>query len=76
MKFKKRIVLELERYPEKCSECPMFHTRPYQCHNERGVEGRCELGYMSGCDMRDFNGRWRFENCNLENDPDVYIMEE
>ena len=48
IKYKKLIALELEKYPTKCSECPMFHTSRYQCHNESGIEGDCELGYMNG----------------------------
>lgn len=74
IKYKKRIVLELERYPETCKECPMFHTRLYECHNERGVEGRCDLGYMDGYDMRDFDGWCLFQPCDIKNNPDVNIM--
>lgn len=75
MKYKKLIALELERYPRSCDECPAFHTSHYQCHNESGVEGSCELGYMNNCDMRDFDGLCLFELCNIKNDPRVRIME-
>lgn len=54
IKYKKLIALELEKYPAKCNDCPMFYTTRYQCHNECGIEGHCELGYMDGYDMRDF----------------------
>lgn len=37
IKCKKLIALELEKYPTKCNECPMFHTSRYQCHNECGI---------------------------------------
>lgn len=76
IKHKKRIILELERYPKKCSECPMFRTNRYECHNERGIEGHCDLGYMDGYDMRDFDGWCMFKTCNIKNNPNVTIMEE
>lgn len=76
MKYKKKIILELERYPEKCEECPAFHTSNYICHNERGIEGDCEFGYMDNCDMRDFYGQCLFSECDIRNDPDVRIMED
>lgn len=76
IKYKKLIALELEKYPTKCSECPMFHTSRYQCHSEFGDEGHCELGYMDNYDMRDFNGWCLFKPCNIKNDPRVRIVEE
>ena len=76
IKYKKLIAIELEKYPTKCSECPMFSTSNYQCHNESGVEGYCELGYMDNCDMRDFNGWCLFRSCNIKNDPRVRIVED
>ena len=51
----------------------MFHTSHYQCHNERGAEGHCELGSMDNCDMRDFDGWNIFKLCNIKNDPRVKI---
>lgn len=75
IKYKKLIALELEKYPTKCSECPMFYTSRYQCHNESGIEGDCELGYMNGYDMRDFDGWCLFKSCNIKNDPRVKIVE-
>ena len=74
IKYKKLIALELEKYPTKCSECHMFHTSHYQCHNESGIEGDCELGYMNDCDMRDFYGWCLFKSCNIKNDPRVKIV--
>lgn len=76
MKYKKKIIYELERYPVKCCECPAFHISQYECHNERGAEGHCELGYMNGYDMRDFDGWCLFNKCDIKNNPDVRIMEE
>lgn len=73
IKYRQIIILELERYPEKCCECPMFATTPYQCHNERGMEGNCGLGYMSNCDMRDFSGSTLFDKCDIKNNPNVTI---
>ena len=75
IKYKKLIALELEKYQTKCSECPMFHTIRYQCHNESGIEGDCELGYMNDYDMRDFYGWYLFKSCNIKNDPRVKIVE-
>ena len=76
IKHRKTILLELERYPEECDECPMFHTSRYECHNERGIEGHCELGYMDNCDMRDFDGCGLFKLCDIKNNHRVRIMEE
>lgn len=76
IKCKKKIILELERYPKTCKECPLFHTTLYECHNERGSEGHCDLGYMNNYDMRDFDGWCLFRGCNIQDNPDVTIMEE
>ena len=76
IKYKKLIALELEKYPAKCNDCPMFYTTRYQCHNECGIEGHCELGYMDGYDMRDFYGDELFELCNIKNDSRVRIVED
>lgn len=64
----------IERFPKCCKECPAFHQRPYTCHNERGLEAECQLGYMAGHDMRDFHGNTRFSGCKIESDPNVTIM--
>ena len=74
IKCKKLIALELEKYPTKCNDRPMFHTSRYQCHNECGIEGSCELGYMDGYDMRNFDGWSIFKSCNIKNDPRVRIV--
>ena len=66
----------LERYPQHCAECPAFRQYPYQCHNERGMEGDCMLGYMAHSDMRDFSGNTRFEGCCIESDPNVALKTE
>lgn len=76
IKHKHIIFLELERYPEKCEECPMFCKTPYQCHNERGMEAGCRLGYMDNYDMRDFYGRTLFDKCDIKNNPNVSIIKE
>lgn len=73
IKYRQIIILELERYPKKCRECPMFTMMPYQCHNERGTEGGCRLGYMDGNDMRDFYGDTLFAECNIKKNPNVTI---
>ena len=74
IKYKKKVSYEMERYPEKCEECPCFSTTPYRCMNECGEEGHCELGYMDRKDMRDFYGKIRFKDCRIENDERVTLM--
>lgn len=76
IKYRQIILLELEQYPEKCEECPMFYKTPYQCHNERGMEAGCCLGYMDNCDMRDFYGDTLFTKCRIKNNPDVTIRKD
>lgn len=39
--------------PRVCGVCPFYSERPYQCHNERGMEANCSLGFMRGTDTRD-----------------------
>ena len=65
----------LEHYPNTCGECPAFRQYPYQCHNERGYEGHCKLGYMRGQDMRDFSGRKLHDKCDIRNNENVKLME-
>lgn len=72
IKCKKHITYEMERYPEKCSECPAFSQTPYSCMNERGMEAHCELGFMCG-DMRDFYGNIRYPDCKIEKTANVVI---
>lgn len=72
IKFRKYVIYEMERYPEKCSECPAFTQNQYTCHNDRGLEAGCDLGYMDG-DMRDFRGDIRYNGCRIERDNRVRI---
>lgn len=74
IKYKKHITYEMERYPEKCNECPAFRQTSYVCHNERGMEAQCELGFMDGKDMRDFNGNIKYSGCYMGLDTRVKIM--
>jgi hypothetical protein len=76
IKYRGIILFELERYPEKCNECPMFTRAPYQCHNERGMEARCLLGYMDNEDMRDYSGAELFAKCGIKSNPNVSIRKE
>lgn len=66
---------EIDSYPTRCKDCPAFTLYPYQCHNERGMEADCMLGYMHHHDMRDFSGNDRFKFCGIEKDPDVSIID-
>lgn len=66
IKYKKFILYEMNCYPEKCKECPAF--------SKIGIEGRCELGYMDGQDMRDFCGDRKYSNCHIESDERVKIV--
>lgn len=68
-----QVSMKLSAYPTRCQDCPAFHTTPYICHNERGDVAHCAMGYMGGCDMRDFSGRTLFFRCRLRNDPRVTI---
>ena len=63
----------LARYPTRCGECPAFHQVPYSCHNERGMEAQCSLGYMSGQDTRDWSGRTLFPGCRIQENPNVTV---
>ena len=76
IKYKVKVTYELSHYPTHCRECPAFTEHPYQCHNERGMEAGCMLGYMRHHDMRDFSGSTKFRFCGIEHDPNVVIMEE
>lgn len=66
-----RIAIELKELPKSCGKCPFYSNRPYTCHNERGTEAHCSLGFMHG-DMRDVDFKSpRFETaiyggCMLE----------
>lgn len=59
------IFVELKRLPKNCADCPMFSLSEYRCHNERGDQGNCKLGYMKGADMRDFTGKSLYSGCRL-----------
>lgn len=75
IEFKKEVHYTMNRYPENCGECPAFSTSAYQCHNERGWEGHCDLGYMKGFDMRDFTGGQLFRCCMIKADKRVVIAD-
>ena len=51
------VEIKIKEIPKSCSECKFLEIREYRCHNERGDESHCLLGYMSGKDMRDVNFR-------------------
>lgn len=74
IKFNKTVSYQIERYPNCCAECPAYLEHPYQCHNERGWEGDCSLGYMTGADMRDYNSRRLYGGCRIRNDERVTLM--
>lgn len=71
--IKHKIAYVMKRYPVKCDECPCFSQYPYQCHNERGLEADCSLGYMRHQDTRDFSGKSRFAKCRIESSARVKI---
>ena len=74
IKCKKEVFYQLERYPQKCAECPCLRTSNYQCQNERGIVTGCELGYMDGFETRDYNTSKRFFNCDIENNKNVSLL--
>lgn len=49
------------KIPKTCSECENYHEVPYTCHNEKGMESNCKLGFMLGEDMRDQSERFKKE---------------
>lgn len=57
----------IDEYPETCDECPFLSRRRYQCHNEQGIVYDCFIGFMLGCDTRDYPvERRRFTECHIE----------
>lgn len=74
MKIKNIVSYQIERYPATCVECPAFSEQPYSCHNERGMEADCALGYMAGHDMRDYSGKFLFPGCKIRHDDRVRLM--
>lgn len=60
-----KITVEID-YPETCGKCPFYSEQPYSCHNERGYESCCSMGYMKGKDMRDkLYSKSKYEGCKL-----------
>lgn len=51
------VAVTLKELPKSCDSCPFYSERPYTCHNERGDEAHCALGYFRGTDMRDCSYR-------------------
>ena len=57
----------LDEYPKTCDECPFLSRRRYQCHNEQGTVYDCSIGFMLGCDTRDYPvEQRRFTECHIE----------
>lgn len=67
---------KINRYPEKCSECPFFFQYDYQCHSESGYTGECRLKYMKGDDTRDFRGNKLHPQCQLLSNDKVTLIDE
>ena len=64
----------IDEYPKTCDDCPFLSSRRYQCHNDRGVVYDCQLGFMLGCDTRDYPvGKRRFDECHIEKLGNVVI---
>lgn len=76
VKYSKSVSFILERYPHYCAECPAFRQTEYRCHNESGMCGGCELGYMAKADMRDFYGLRIWQGCRMRMDKRVKIAGE
>ena len=73
MKYKKTVSYELERYPEKCKECPCFSTQMYKDWYDYDLVAKCDLGYMD-YDMRGFDGDKLFKDCNIRKDSRVTLF--
>ena len=57
----------IDCYPKTCDECPFLSRRRYQCHNEQGIVYDCSIGFMLGCDTRDYPvEQRRFTECHIE----------
>ena len=57
----------IDEYPKTCDECPFLSRRRYQCHNEQGIVYDCSIGFMLGCDTRDYPvEQRRFTECHIE----------
>jgi hypothetical protein len=50
-------MIEMKEFPKACGTCPFYSEIAYTCHNERGNEAFCSLGYFRGQDMRDWSYR-------------------
>jgi hypothetical protein len=67
-----RVALEIKEIPKTCGTCPFYRNEDYRCHNERGTEAHCLLGYMVGKDMRDVDFKStryvheRYAGCRIE----------
>lgn len=67
----------LSEWPQCCGECPFCYTTNYICHNERGKELKCKLGYTNKFDTRDFPvDRKIFEGCKMRTDGKVSVENE
>ena len=73
IKHEIEMILHIESYHNHCKECPMFYQQPYSCHNERGMEGGCQLGYMAHSDTRDFSGYTLFKGCQIKQNKNVIL---
>lgn len=52
--------------PKTCGKCAFYSEAPYSCHNERGYEAKCGMGYMNE-DMRDKSFRNKmYPGCKLD----------
>ena len=64
----------IDEYPKTCDECPFLSRRRYQCHNEQGIVYDCYIGFMLGCDTRDYPvEQRRFTECHIEECDSVHL---
>lgn len=60
-----KVTIEMEK-PRTCGDCKFYSISPYSCHNERGYQANCSMGYMKGHDTRDWDMRnMLFDGCKL-----------
>lgn len=73
--FEKEVKIEVMikvTIPNTCGECKFYSEPSYQCHNERGTQAHCAMGYMHG-DKRDKSFRNRkYKFCKLEHEGKVW----
>lgn len=55
-----------KKKPIACGKCRFYSSTPYVCHNERGYQANCAMGYMKDRDTRGWDmTSTLFSGCKL-----------